>query len=90
MSQSARFTAIGNGIPIVQPASSTPTPRPNVRRVAPAAATQLTASLAEHEALKRRLDATEAMVNALVAGSQQRTLRRKVDSEYTVVTSHLQ
>ncbi|KAG1440450.1 hypothetical protein G6F56_011921 [Rhizopus delemar] len=66
MSQPTRPTTTENGIPIVQPASSTPTPRPNVRRVVPAVATQPTVSLAEHEALKRRLDATEAMVNALV------------------------
>ena len=76
MSQSTRPTTTENGIPIIQPTNRAPTPRPNVRRVAPAGATQPTVSLAEHEALKRRLDATEAMVNALVAGSQQRSSKR--------------
>ena len=76
MSQSTRPTTTENGIPIIQPTNRASTPRPNVRRVAPAVATQPTVSLAEHEALKRRLDATEAMVNALVAGSQPRGSKR--------------
>ena len=76
MSQSTRPTTNENGIPIIQPTNRAPTPRPNIRRVAPAGVTQPTVSLEEHEALKRRLDATEAMVNALVAGSQPRGSKR--------------
>ena len=76
MSQSARSAATGNVIPVVQPTNRAPTPRPNIRRVVPAGVTQPTVSLEEHEALKRRLDATEAMVNALVAGSQPRGSKR--------------
>ena len=76
MSQFSRPAATGNGIPIIQTTSPTPTPRPSIRRVAPAGVAQPTVSLAEHEALKGRLDATEAVVNALVAGSQPRGNKR--------------
>lgn len=83
MSQSSRSSAVtGNGVPAIQPANPIPTPRTNVRRVAPAGSSQPTVSLAEHEALKRRLETTESLVCALVKGSQPRKKKsRSVDSD---------